>query len=398
MGLDIRTLFMADVAVLLATAVASLNYWRRDPDGDWLLWWTAGTATSGLSMLVVGLFGPVPPPVVGLPVAASSFAGVLLIWQSMRRLNDRPATPGPLLALVAALALVEGAALVLGIDLHQRAGLLMAAVASAVLACAWEVSFAEPSPGQRRLPLAAVFCLMAVLLGATAVVTGLKGHGRVASFDDLLGDALPMINSIGIVCVCFYVMLIVNERARNRYRRLASTDELTGLPNRRFFLEEAGRLSRQADASGTACCVLMMDLDRFSAINRRFGHAGGDRALIAFAQVLREGLRTQDIVARYGGEEFCAFLMDAGLAEAVGTAERLRAAAGLSVDMENESAAITVSIGVAALRDGDLVAAIGLADAALYQAKGCGRNQVVAAQDDGSTATTSRTPRFRVVR
>jgi diguanylate cyclase (GGDEF)-like protein len=399
MGLDIKTLFIADVAVLLATAAASLYYWHRDRDGDWLLWWTAGTATTGLSMLIIGLFGPVPSPVVGVPAATSSLAGIVLVWQSMRRLNGRPATIGLAIVLVALFALVLTAALILGTDVHERAGLLMAAMALSAIACAWELSLGEPAPAQRRFLLAAAFCVMAALLGVTAVLTGLQAHARVASFGDLLGDALPLVNSLAILCVCFYVLLIVNDRASGRYRRLASTDDLTGLPNRRHFIEEAGRLSERVDAGGSPACLLMMDLDHFSAINRRFGHAGGDQALIAFAQVLRQGLRAGDIVARYGGEEFCAFLPAIEVAQAVEIAERLREAiAGLPIAVAGQTAALTVSIGVAPLRNGDLVASIGDADAALYQAKGRGRNQVAAAQGDDPRSANDRKTRIRIVR
>src|SRR4051812_6834850 len=120
MGLDIKTLFVADVAVLLLTAVLSLQYWRRDRD-DWLLWWASGMAMVGVAMLGLGMFGPVPPPAVGLPGATLSFAGFLLVWQSMRRLNGRAARPVLVAAFVAAFAVVLTAALAVGTDLHERA-------------------------------------------------------------------------------------------------------------------------------------------------------------------------------------------------------------------------------------------------------------------------------------
>ena len=394
MGLDIKRLFVTDVAVLLVTPAVSLFFWHRDRDGDWLLWWAAGTAMVGIAMLAIGISGPVPGPAVGVPAAILLFAGFVLAWQSMRRLNDRPTVKGWVILLVTGFVIALGVAVILGADLRQRSALLMVASAFSAMACAWEVTFHAPTPSRSRFPLAGIFFVMGVLLALSAVPTGLRGHAPVASFGDLLGHTLPLINSIGILCVCFYVMLIINERARNRYRKLASTDELTGLPNRRFFMEEASRLSQRANSPA---CVLMMDLDHFSEVNRQFGHAGGDEALKGFADVLRKGLRSTDIVARYGGEEFCAFFVATEMAEAVDIAERLReAVARLSINLKAEPLKFTVSIGVAALREGDLVATVSDADTALYRAKDQGRNQVAAALRDVPTTPSAWRSELRI--
>jgi diguanylate cyclase (GGDEF)-like protein len=322
-------------------------------------------------------------------------AGFLMVWQSMRGLNGKAASTALLIVLVAAFAIVLGVAVVLGGDLRERAGLLMAAMALSAAACAWEVSFGVPTPSRGRLPLAALYVVAGLLLALTAVLTGLRNHGPVASFADLLGDLLPLVNSVAILCLCFYVTLIINERARSRYRKLASTDDLTGLPNRRFFMEEANRSTKRERAPA---CLMMMDLDHFSDVNRRFGHAGGDEALRAFAEVLRRTMRLTDIVARYGGEEFCAYLGKTEIGEAIRVAERLRAAvAALSIELKGQSIGITVSIGVAPVRNGDLAASVSDADEALYVAKGRGRDQVAIARSDDSRSAGSGKSRLRIV-
>jgi len=125
----------------------------------------------------------------------------------------------------------------------------------------------------------------------------------------------------------------------------------------------------------------MMDLDHFSEVNQRFGHAGGDHALVAFARLLREQVPPTHIVARYGGEEFCAFLGGVEAAEATRIAERIRVTvAAQPIDIRGQIFKLTVSIGIAALYDGDLGAAVRHADEALYQAKAQGRDQVVLSQ------------------
>ena len=187
-----------------------------------------------------------------------------------------------------------------------------------------------------------------------------------------------LINTICVVAMTLGFLMMTHERLRHHYENLATTDELTALPNRRVLLQEGKRLRDPA-------CVLMIDLDHFSEVNRRFGHAGGDRALIAFAELARGQLRPGDLIARYGGEEFCALLRDANEPEARSIAERLRASiAELSMDVDGRPLRITASIGLARL-DGDLEAAMRKADVALYRAKALGRNQVCSAADISGT-------------
>jgi diguanylate cyclase (GGDEF)-like protein len=227
--------------------------------------------------------------------------------------------------------------------------------------------------------MAVVFAAMAVALMGRAVIGWLHPSGPPAeTFYDAMGDIVPLANTVGSICVNIGFMIMTTERLSVRFRKHALTDELTELPNRRFFLEQADRLSRRAKKTGAGACILMMDLDHFSDVNERFGHAGGDHALVAFARLLHEQVPPPHIVARYGGEEFCSFLTGVEAIEGTRIAEHLRATlAERPVDIRGQAVKLTVSIGVAALHDGDLAASIRTADDALYQAKARGRNQVV---------------------
>jgi diguanylate cyclase (GGDEF)-like protein len=160
----------------------------------------------------------------------------------------------------------------------------------------------------------------------------------------------------------------------------ASTDSLTGLPNRRYFDEFCGLLARRRridDAVG----VLMVDVDRFKALNDRFGHATGDEVLRAVAGAIAGAVREDDVPARYGGEEFAVLLRNPGLQVAVEVAERVRTAVA-SLDLRDlgvPSVSVSVGVAVAGRPDqpiGELVAA---ADQALYRAKRAGRDRVMAA-------------------
>lgn len=161
--------------------------------------------------------------------------------------------------------------------------------------------------------------------------------------------------------------------------RLATTDELTGLPNRRDFMvrldEEFARTGRYA----TPASILMLDIDHFKQVNDTHGHAVGDLLLQSFAELLREKLRRPDIVGRLGGEEFAILLPNTPCRGAYEIAERLRLAiAAMRVPSVGGEIYCTVSIGVCDLQHEASSAseALNRADRALYRAKSSGRNRV----------------------
>lgn len=165
----------------------------------------------------------------------------------------------------------------------------------------------------------------------------------------------------------------------DRSLELAVTDGLTGLRNRRYVFRHLESLLR----AGTACGVLMIDVDRFKPLNDYYGHAAGDAALREVAARLREHVRASDIVARYGGEEFLVVMSGAGAEETAVIAERLRAAiADRPIDLGQAKLPVTVSVGSAlAANVTDAEALIAAADVAMYRAKALGRNRVEAANE-----------------
>ena len=145
----------------------------------------------------------------------------------------------------------------------------------------------------------------------------------------------------------FIMLLMVKDHHVRVHRSAASTDHLTGLLNRRAFLESAMELCAHQAKRGEPVTLLMLDLDLFKSINDRFGHAAGDEVLRVFARVARSSMRADDIVGRLGGEEFAA-IVPAPVEFATRIAERLRAifeAAGKTIGTQAIGA--TVSIGAA---------------------------------------------------
>jgi diguanylate cyclase (GGDEF)-like protein/hemerythrin-like metal-binding protein/PAS domain S-box-containing protein len=164
----------------------------------------------------------------------------------------------------------------------------------------------------------------------------------------------------------------------------ARTDTLTGLSNRRHFIELADQELTRAKRYDKWLSILMLDLDEFKAINDAHGHQIGDKVLVKASQVLSATLRSIDIVGRIGGEEFAIMLPETDGIQAAEVAERLRAnIAGTSIQLnKGKSLSVTASIGIATgkTRNTTLDHVLSLADSAMYEAKRAGRNRVCSTQ------------------
>ena len=156
-----------------------------------------------------------------------------------------------------------------------------------------------------------------------------------------------------------------------RLERLASTDDLTGLPNRRQWEEQLPRELGRSLRYSEPVCIAMLDLDHFKDYSDTHGHPAGDRLLKEVASVWRALIRPYDLVARYGGEEFSLILVGCELEEAERIIERLRTAT---------PSGVSCSVGMA-WWDGEESPAglVRRADEALYEAKHCGRDQTTVA-------------------
>jgi diguanylate cyclase (GGDEF)-like protein/PAS domain S-box-containing protein len=162
--------------------------------------------------------------------------------------------------------------------------------------------------------------------------------------------------------------------------KLATTDSLTGLYNRRYFMEMAEKEMERSLRYGHSVAILMIDLDHFKSVNDLHGHGVGDQVLLGFSHELLDSLRRMDLLARYGGEEFIILLPETTLMDARGLAERLcNKMAQKTLVTAVGPISITISIGVAGMVVEDpvpLAVLIEKADNALYDAKNKGRNRI----------------------
>jgi diguanylate cyclase (GGDEF)-like protein len=186
--------------------------------------------------------------------------------------------------------------------------------------------------------------------------------------------------------------MLVKERLAGAYKTAAFVDPLTGVANRRAFLQQGGRLVQRASIERRPIALLLFDLDRFKGINDAFGHAAGDAVLLDFCKLAAEQLRPTDLFARIGGEEFACLLPDMIPKDAWSVAERIRQAFAARVQHSGDqsfSATVSVGLALAAADRSDLPSLLVSADRALYRAKKEGRNRVAA---EGCTGNVTPEP------
>jgi diguanylate cyclase (GGDEF)-like protein len=188
-------------------------------------------------------------------------------------------------------------------------------------------------------------------------------------------------------------------RAAQELERLATIDGMTGIYNRRHFLALADREWNCARRHGRPLSFLMIDIDHFKAINDRFGHEIGDRAIMHVADLARGCKRPSDLLARIGGEEFALLLPETDVAEAEAMAERLRSVVARCPFVCNANPA-TVSIGVASAGAAteSVSELMKMADEALYAAKRAGRNRVMTGAPAAASPPLGHSGVFAAVR
>lgn len=219
------------------------------------------------------------------------------------------------------------------------------------------------------------------------------GHWLWASLQGRLGSTALSDSSPRVFGICMDItqrkrIEELEQEKAEYYRHLSTIDPLTGLSNRRHFMEQAHTVLQQASRYGHTVALVMVDIDYFKKVNDTCGHAAGDALLKAFGSLLSQFMRQSDIVGRYGGEEFIFLLPQTSLDEARATMEKLRAKIESSpVSVEGQDIAFTASFGLCTCQpsaacdtQNTLESLIKCADCGLYQAKNQGRNRIICQQ------------------
>lgn len=207
-------------------------------------------------------------------------------------------------------------------------------------------------------------------------------HGMFDSHGTLVVSHLAVVESIiAVVMLGFSVVMLANEHVTRELKQMADRDSLTGAYNRRAFLVLLDQLTHYAQRMRFPVSVLLLDLDHFKRINDTWGHQRGDQALCHVVGIAQQCVREGDVIGRLGGEEFAIALPNAGPVEAEQIASRLRMAmASQPLHYAGHTLPLTASIGVASWQAGESPDSLmNRADAAMYRAKGLGRDRVIMA-------------------
>lgn len=244
-------------------------------------------------------------------------------------------------------------------------------------------------PGRTEMRLEALRLAAAAHDIPPLIVVAGRGNEREAvecikrgASDYLVREALSadLVNRVIRGALVRHELELERNRLMAELRELSITDPLTGVGNRRFFMDHLRQELDRSERTRRPFSLLMIDLDHFKVVNDRFGHQSGDEVLRRCAENFRRHTRKTDFVARYGGEEFCIILPETGPEQARFVAEKLRRA--IESQCEQAEILVTISVGVATWRPGDLPDEIlRRADRAMYRAKELGRNRVVSFEE-----------------
>jgi diguanylate cyclase (GGDEF)-like protein len=389
MTLDIHTLFLVTIYVEAILGLLLLFVWAQNMALRAVCWWGFAHVTRLGSIALFGLFGSAPDLVTIDLANALLFTAFAMTWTGARVFDGKPVEP---------VYLVTGAVLwllVCRLPVLADAVDIRALIASGIITTytwltAYEFWRGRSEQLVSRWP--AIFMLFAhgaLFLLRTPMIAMLPGSVASDSvFSSVWMTVLSFEALLFTISVAFILLAMAKERTELRHRTAAMVDPLTGVANRRAFLQDASQLAKRHSADPRPTAVLLIDLDHFKSINDRFGHALGDRVLEIFTNAARKSMRGSDLIGRLGGEEFAAMLIDTSRDKALAAAERIRENfAQAAQDVDGRPVCATVSIGLVHCQERtlDVPDLLAQADHALYYAKERGRNRVEVATVDMKT-------------
>jgi diguanylate cyclase (GGDEF)-like protein len=386
MDLDVNTLFQVTMHIEIMLGLLLFFAWAQNFSKRALAWWGSAHLMRAVSIMLLGMHGSVPASM-SIDIAnAILFASFALTWSGARVFDRRPPEPAYALVGVAAWLLVCRAPVLS--DMTELRSLVGSGIVTAYLwLAAFEFWRGRAEALVSRWP--AIFILFAhgALFLLRSPLGGLQG---LADKNLAMSGWLQLLSLEALlftVSIAFILLAMAKERTEYRHRTAARTDLLTGVVNRRGFLEHTAA-SERAAVGAKPTAVLVFDLDHFKTINDRYGHAIGDRALKIFADTAQGQIGAAGLVGRWGGDEFVAVLYDVPREHAATLAERIQLAFEKSAaEIDGRPTQGTVSTGMVFNPNPpfELTALLAQADQALYRAKTEGRNRLAIAATDSVT-------------
>jgi diguanylate cyclase (GGDEF)-like protein len=384
MDLDVKTLFLVTMHVEIMLALLLFFAWAQSFNKRALAWWGSAHLLRSASIMLFGLHGSVPNAVSIDLANAALFASFALTWSGARVFDRR--SPEPAMALVGVAVWILICRLPpfsTMFELHSLVG--AGIVAAYTWLAAYEFWRGRDEALVSRWP--AIFLLFAH--GALFLLRTPLGAGPHTPADAALAQSgwlqlLSLEALLFTISIAFILLAMAKERTEYRHREAARTDPLTGIANRRGFLEQTAAAAHAA-ATLQPTAVLLFDLDHFKLVNDRHGHAIGDKTLQLFADTATAYIGKAGLVGRWGGDEFIAVLYGTARERAATLAERIQIDfAKAAAEIDGRPAKATVSTGMVFDAQGsfELPALLVQADQALYRAKSDGRNRLVVVSAD----------------
>jgi diguanylate cyclase (GGDEF)-like protein len=379
MKLDVNTLFMVTIYVEAILGLLLLFAWAQNTAIHAVCWWGFAHLIRAASVVLFGMYGSAPDIITIDLANALLFTAFAVTWTGARVFDGRPVEP---------VYLVTGAVLwllICRLPVLAEAVQIRALIASAIITAytwltAYEFWRGRSEQLVSRWP--AIFMLFAhgaLYLLRTPLVAVLPAAANNGMYGSVWLTVLSFEALLFTISVAFILLAMAKERTELRHRNAAMLDPLTGIANRRSFLQDAGQLAKRHRADPRPTAVLLIDLDHFKSINDRFGHALGDRVLEMFTEAALKSVRSTDLLGRLGGEEFAAMLYDTSRDKAVAVGERIREGFAVAAkEVDGRPVCATVSIGIAYCEEValDVPELLAQSDQALYFAKEKGRNRV----------------------
>jgi diguanylate cyclase (GGDEF)-like protein len=374
--LSVVTVFVTALLGVLLVFAGLQNHNMRAP-----VWWGAAQITGAIGLGLVTARSAVPD-FVSIDIAnALMLLAYGMTWAGARIFDGRKVLP--LVVVFAPVVWLFACHIpVFEHDINLRVVVVSAMMAMLVAATAEEFWRGRDEPLMSRWPTVIVLLAYAAVLLARIPATYFSPHLDDSS--PLSGASFTLIafgTLLFSVVMSFLLLNMTKERTELQHKINAMVDPLSGIANRRAFLDGASALCAQQALQREPLAMLLFDLDRFKDINDRLGHAVGDRVLKAFARTTTETLGVDVLFGRIGGEEFAALLPVGDLGEAYAIADRVRRTfARIAARFTSGGLVPTVSVGVALCVDAksDVDTLLEVADRALYRAKANGRDRVEA--------------------
>jgi diguanylate cyclase (GGDEF)-like protein len=385
MDLDLNTLLLVTVYVEAMLGLLLLFAWVQNTQITAVAWWGFAHLLRSGSIVLFGMYGTVSDLITIDLANAILFTAFAMTYTGARVFDGRSVHPLALAGGAIVWLLASRTPLIID-SMDARVLVSSAIITSYTWMTAYEFWRGRSEPLVSRWP--AIFMLFAhgaLFLLRTPIAGILQGTKQDQVFASVWLTVLSFEALLFTISIAFILLAMAKERTELRHKTAALIDPLTGIANRRAFLETAADLLLRQVNNPRPTAVLLIDLDHFKSINDRFGHAIGDKILQMFAETTSAKLGPRDLIGRLGGEEFAIVLHDTTREGALAVAERIRSTfAEVAGIIDNCPVHSTVSIGVVVEQDGsvEMPVLLSQADQALYFAKARGRNRVEVASLD----------------